>query len=336
MTTGGRPADPVTAPIRALGRVDVRAAVAPPAPAGAEFELVVGGMTCGSCAARIERKLNRLDGVEASVNYATEKALVRVPPSMTVDDVIEAVEAAGYTAAPPAPPIAAEDAESLPADALRRRLQLSASLAGPVILLAMVPVLQFPAWQWVSLVLASPVVLWGAWPLHRAAWTNLRHATATMDTLVSMGVAAAYLWSLYALFFGGAGVIGMRHEFALTLYTDHDVDGIYFEVATGVTLFILAGRYFESRSRRRAGAALRALLDLGAKSVSVLRDGREERVPVDRLRVGDHFVVRPGRRSRPTAWSSTARPRSTSAWSPGKPSRSRSASVPTWSVRRSA
>ena len=262
---------------------------------GAGLELVIGGMTCGSCAARIERKLNRLDGVEASVNYATEKAHVRVPPSMTVEDVIRAVEAAGYTAAPPEPPQPSEPAsEPLPADKLRRRLQLSALAGVPVILLAMVPVLQFPAWQWVSLVLASPVVLWGAWPLHRAAWTNLRHATATMDTLVSMGVAAAYLWSLYALIFGGAGVIGMRHEFALTLYADHDVDGIYFEVATGVTLFILAGRYFESRSRRRAGAALRALLDLGAKSVAVLRDGREERVPIDRLRTGDLFVVRPG------------------------------------------
>jgi Cu+-exporting ATPase len=262
---------------------------------GAGLELVIGGMTCGSCAARIERKLNRLDGVEASVNYATEKAHVRVPPSMTVEDVIRAVEAAGYTAAPPEPPQPSEPAsEPLPADKLRRRLQLSALAGVPVILLAMVPVLQFPAWQWVSLVLASPVVVWGAWPLHRAAWTNLRHATATMDTLVSMGVAAAYLWSLYALIFGGAGVIGMRHEFALTLYADHDVDGIYFEVATGVTLFILAGRYFESRSRRRAGAALRALLDLGAKSVAVLRDGREERVPIDRLRTGDLFVVRPG------------------------------------------
>ncbi|MFB9691224.1 heavy metal translocating P-type ATPase [Amycolatopsis plumensis] len=248
-------------------------------------------MTCGSCAARIERKLNRLDGVSANVNYATEKALVRMPPTMTVDDVVSTIEAAGYTAAPPAPPEPEENA-SEPADAPRRRLQLSVLLGTPVILLAMVPVLQFPAWQWVSLALATPVVVWGSWPLHRAAWTNLRHATATMDTLVSMGVTAAYLWSLYALFLGGAGVIGMRHEF--TLFAGHDVDGIYFEVATGVTLFILAGRFFEARSRRRAGAALRALLDLGAKSVAVLRDGREERVPIDRLRVGDLFVVRPG------------------------------------------
>ena len=177
---------------------------------------------------------------------------------------------------------------------MRRRLLGSAVLSAPVILLAMVPALQFPAWQWVSLVLATPVVGWGAWPLHRAAWTNLRHATATMDTLVSMGVTAAYLWSLVALFFGGAGVLGMRHEFELTLYADHDLAGIYFEVATGVTVFILAGRYFEGRSRRRAGAALRALLDLGAKSVAVLRGGREERVPIEDLRVGERFVVRPG------------------------------------------
>ncbi|MFJ7217769.1 heavy metal translocating P-type ATPase [Amycolatopsis sp. NPDC098790] len=252
-------------------------------------------MTCGSCAARIERKLNRLDGVEAAVNYATEKALVSVPAALTVEDIVRTIEAAGYTAQPPAPPEpeAAEPAEA-PPDLLRQRLLGSAVLGAPVILLAMVPALQFPAWQWVSLVLATPVVVWGAWPLHRAAWTNLRHATATMDTLVSMGVAAAYLWSLYALFFGGAGVIGMRHEFELTLAADHNLDGIYFEVATGVTLFILAGRFFESRSRRRAGAALRALLDLGAKSVSVLRNDREERVPIEQLRVGERFVVRPG------------------------------------------
>ncbi|MGV9361827.1 heavy metal translocating P-type ATPase [Amycolatopsis sp. NPDC003731] len=252
-------------------------------------------MTCGSCAARIERKLNRLDGVEASVNYATEKALVSVPAALTVDDIVRAIEAAGYTAQPSAPPEpeAAEPAAAAP-DLLRQRLLGSAVLSVPVIVLAMVPALQFPAWQWVSLVLATPVVAWGAWPLHRAAWTNLRHATATMDTLVSMGVAAAFLWSLYALFFGGAGVIGMRHEFELTLAADHNLDGIYFEVATGVTLFILAGRFFESRSRRRAGAALRALLDLGAKSVSVLRDGREERIPIEQLRVGERFVVRPG------------------------------------------
>ncbi|GLY39939.1 carbonate dehydratase [Amycolatopsis sp. NBRC 101858] len=274
--TGGYLRDPVTAPIAALR---------PPR----DVELEVGGMTCGSCAARIERKLNRVDGVRATVNYATGKAAVSVPASLTVEDVVAAIEAAGYTARPPAP----EPPEPA-ADPVRQRLLVSAVLAVPVIVLAMVPVLQFPAWQWVSLVLATPVVAWGAGPLHRAAWANLKHRTATMDTLVSIGVAAAYLWSLYALLLGGAGEIGMRHEFDFSLAADHDVDGIYFEVATGVTLFILAGRFFEARSRRRAGAALRALLDLGAKSVSVLRDGREERIPIDELRTGDRFVVRPG------------------------------------------
>jgi P-type Cu+ transporter len=255
---------------------------------GREVELLIGGMTCGSCAARIERKLNRLDGVRAGVNYATAKAVVHVPPALTVDDVVRAVQAAGYTATLP------EDrpVEEGP-DALRRRLRVSAVLAVPVILFAMVPPLQVPGWQWLSLALATPVVTWGAWPLHRAALANLRHRTATMDTLVSIGVTAAYLWSLYALVLGGAGEIGMRHEFEFTLSAGQG-DGIYLEVATGVTLFILAGRFFEARSRRRAGAALRALLDLGAKDVAVLRDGREERVPIEQLRAGDLFVVRPG------------------------------------------
>jgi Cu+-exporting ATPase len=192
--TSGYLRDPVTAPI---------AAPRPPR----DVELVVGGMTCGSCAARIERKLNRVDGVRATVNYATEKAVVSVPASLTVEDIVRTIEAAGYTAQPPAPPEPTPVAE---ADPLRRRLLVSAGLAVPVIALAMVPVLQFPAWQWVSLVLATPVVAWGAWPLHRAAWANLKHRTATMDTLVSIGVVAAYLWSLYALLFGGAGEIGKR------------------------------------------------------------------------------------------------------------------------------
>ncbi|WP_167455388.1 heavy metal translocating P-type ATPase [Amycolatopsis kentuckyensis] len=259
-----------------------------PRAAGREVELLIGGMTCGSCAARIERKLNRLDGVRAGVNYATAKALVHVPPAMTVDDIVLAVQASGYTATLPE----AAAARATP-DALRLRLRLSAVLAIPVLVPAMVPPLQFPGWQWLSLVLATPVVTWGAWPLHRAALANLRHRTATMDTLVSIGVTAAYLWSLYALVFGGAGVIGMQHAFELTLSASQG-DGIYLEVATGVTLFILAGRFFEARSRRRAGAALRALLDLGAKDVAVLVDGREERVPIERLRAGDLFVVRPG------------------------------------------
>jgi Cu+-exporting ATPase len=254
-------------------------------------------MTCGSCAARIERKLNKLDGVQATVNYATEKAHVVAPPGVSLEDVVRAVEAAGYTAAvprpPQAPPPERED-KAAPMDPLRQRLLVSAVLAVPVILLAMVPPLQFSQWQWLSLTLSAPVVVWGAWPLHKAAWANLRHGTATMDTLVSMGVAAAFLWSLYSLFLGTAGLPGMRHEFSFTLERVAGGEGIYLEVATGVTVFILTGRFFEARSKRKAGAALRALLDLGAKSVAVLRDGREQRVGIEQLRVGDCFVVRPG------------------------------------------
>ena len=243
------------------------------ASAGA-VELDVGGMTCASCAARIEKKLNRLDGVEASVNYATEKARVSLPPGMDVGTVIAEVEKTGYTARVPAPrePATGADAELR---ALRLRLIVSAVLAVPVIALAMVPALQFPLWQWVSLALAAPVVLWGAWPFHRAAALNLRHRAVTMDTLVSIGTLAAFLWSTYTLVFGTAG-------------------HIYLEVAAGVTTFVLAGRYVEKRSKRAAGAALRALLELGAKEVAVLRDGKEQRIPVDALRVGDRFVVRPG------------------------------------------
>jgi Cu+-exporting ATPase len=240
----------------------------------AAIELDVGGMTCASCAARIEKKLNRLDGVEASVNYATEKARVSLPSGMDVAALIAEVEKTGYTARIPAPrePATGADAELT---GLRLRLIVSAVLAVPVVALAMVPALQFPQWQWVSLVLAAPVVLWGAWPFHRAAAVNLRHGAVTMDTLVSIGTLAAFLWSAYTLVFGAAG-------------------HIYLEVAAGVTTFVLAGRYVEKRSKRAAGAALRALLELGAKEVAVLRDGKEERIPVDALRVGDRFVVRPG------------------------------------------
>jgi Cu+-exporting ATPase len=253
-------------------------------------------MTCGSCAARVERKLNKLDGVQASVNYATEKALVVVPAGVSVEDIVREVEAAGYTAAIPRPPAAASAPapdEPAPVDLLRQRLIISAMLTVPVVLLAMVPPLQFSQWQWLSLTLAAPVVVWGAWPLHRAAWANLRHAAATMDTLVSMGVTAAFLWSLYALFLGEAGMPGVRHEFSFALDRAGS-HGIYLEVATGVTLFILTGRFFEAKSKRKAGAALRALLDLGAKSVAVLRDGREQRVGIEELRVGELFVARPG------------------------------------------
>lgn len=254
-----------------------------------ETELILGGMTCASCANRIERKLNKLDGVTATVNYATEKARVR-SDGVPVEDLIGAVEAAGYTATLPA----AEPESTPETDPLKQRLIVSAVLSVPVIAMAMIPALQFTNWQWLSLTLAAPVVVWGAYPFHKSAWTNLRHGTSTMDTLVSMGTSAALGWSLYALFFGTAGVPGMKHAFELTIDRMDGSANIYLEVAAGVTTFILAGRYFESRSKRRAGAALRALLDLGAKDVTVLRDGVEKQVPVEDLAVGDTFVVRPG------------------------------------------
>jgi Cu+-exporting ATPase len=248
-----------------------------------EVELSIGGMTCASCANRIERKLNKVAGVTATVNYATEKARVSFPDSLAPADLVQVVEAAGYTASLPVDKVEAP----VEHDPLRQRLLVSASLAVPVILLSMIPLLQFPNWQWLALTLASPVVVWGALPFHRAAWTNLTHGAATMDTLISMGVGAAYLWSLYALFLGDAAMP------AAGMATMSGMD-IYLEVGAGVTVFILAGRYFEARSKRRSGAALRALLELGAKDVAVLRDGRERRIPLGELRVGDEFVVRPG------------------------------------------
>jgi Cu+-exporting ATPase len=262
-------------------------------------ELVIGGMTCASCANRVEKRLNKLEGVTATVNYATERASVDFGPGVSPQDLIAQVEKAGYTAALPTPAEpeeekTASDAEDAPVRALRDRLLVSAVLAVPVIVLAMVPALQFTYWQWASLTLAAPVLVWGAWPFHRAAYKNLRLGAATMDTLVSLGTIAAFGWSLYALFFGTAGEPGMRHPFSLTVERVSGAGNIYLEVAAGVTVFILAGRYFEARSKRRAGAALRALLEMGAKDVAVLRDGREERVPVERLRTGDRFVVRPG------------------------------------------
>ncbi|MGW7493420.1 heavy metal translocating P-type ATPase [Streptomyces luteogriseus] len=267
------------------------------APALAEVELLIGGMTCASCAARVEKKLNRLDGVTATVNYATEKARITCPEGTDVADLIATVVKTGYTAEEPAPPreeaSAAED-EDPELTALRSRLVVSAALAVPVILLAMVPALQFDNWQWLSLTLAAPVVVWGGLPFHRAAWTNARHGAATMDTLVSLGTLAAFGWSLWALFLGDAGMPGMRHPFEFTVTRGDGASSIYLEVASGVTAFILLGRYLEARSKRRAGAALRALMELGAKDVAVLRDGREVRVPAQRLSVGDRFVVRPG------------------------------------------
>ncbi|MFL0239620.1 heavy metal translocating P-type ATPase [Mycobacterium sp. SMC-17] len=229
--------------------------------------LSVGGMTCSSCAARIEKRLNRIDGVHASVNFATEQAAITYPDSVTTDDLVAAVEATGYTAS--------VDKADTPAEpAYLPRLLASLALTIPVIALSMIPALQFPHWALWALALATPVVFWGAWPLHHAAWTNLRHGAATMDTLVSLGVLTSYLWSVWMLAMG----------------SDH----LYLEVAATVTTLILAGKFFETRAKRQSGAALRALLDLGAKDVAVLRDGHETRVPIEDLAVGDVFVVRPG------------------------------------------
>src|SRR3954468_10354032 len=251
------------------------------------IELEIGGMTCTACANRIEKKLNRLDGVTATVNYATEKARARVPSTVSADDLIAVVEKTGYTAAVPSA-VAVAPAS---ADPLRTRLIVSAVLSVPVILLAMVPAWQFDYWQWLSLTLAAPVVVYGGWAFHRSAFVNLRHGAATMDTLVSVGTLAAFGWSLWALFLGDAGLPGMTHPFSLTA---RDGDAIYLEAAAGVTTFLLAGRYLEARAKRRAGDALRALLSLGAKSVTVLRGGSEREIPAGELRVGDLFLVRPG------------------------------------------
>ncbi|RDI66762.1 heavy metal translocating P-type ATPase [Nocardia pseudobrasiliensis] len=259
-------------------------------------ELDIGGMTCASCASRIEKKLNRIDGVTATVNYATEKARVHFPTSVSADDLIEKVTDAGYTAQlhDTEPTRAQGDSDSSPARLLRQRLLVSLALAVPVIVLAMAPALQFRNWQWLSLTLATPVVFWGGAAFHRAAWVNARHATATMDTLISLGTLAAYAWSVYALFFGDAGMAGMKHGFSFAVERGGSAANIYLEVAAGVIVFILAGRYFETRAKERAGSALRALLELGAKDVAVLRDGGEIRIPTDQLRVGERFLVRPG------------------------------------------
>ncbi|WP_433610853.1 heavy metal translocating P-type ATPase [Prescottella agglutinans] len=263
------------------------------------IELAIGGMTCASCAARVEKKLNKIEGVTATVNYATEKAKIAFPEGVSTDDLVTAVQNAGYTATLPTPPSADEsgptdDPRDRELSALRTRLIVSAILSVPVIAMAMVPALQFTNWQWLSLTLAAPVIVWAGLPFHRAAWTNLRHGTATMDTLISLGTSAAFAWSLYALFFGTAGTPGMTHAFELTINRMDGAANIYLEVAAGVITFVLAGRYFEAKSKRTAGAALRALLELGAKEVSVLRDGVESRIPADQLRVDDLFVVRPG------------------------------------------
>ncbi|MFE3131592.1 cation transporter, partial [Streptomyces globisporus] len=334
-----------------------------PAADASEAELMIGGMTCASCAARVEKKLNRMEGVTATVNYATEKARVTFEEGLKLGDLIATVEKTGYTARPVAqppvpapapapegtreaapgpaaeftpapapefmsesaseptgqpapestaeltPPSASESApdptpDSVARDveaeqeaslaALRQRLVVSAVLATPVVLLAMIPALQFDSWQWLSLTLAAPVVVWGGLPFHRAAWTNAKHGAATMDTLVSLGTLAAFGWSLWALFLGDAGMPGMRHGFDFTVSRADATSTIYLEVAAGVITFILLGRYLEARAKRKSGAALRALMHLGAKDVAVLRGGREVRVPAGTLVVGDRFVVRPG------------------------------------------
>ena len=269
-----------------------------PTAATREVTLSLTGMTCATCAGRIEKKLNRLDGVTATVNFALETAAISAPVALPNDEIVAAVTKAGYGAAvvtPVAPSEPESSTDPTPDTGLRDRLLVSLALAAPVVVLAMVPPLQFRFWQWLSLCLAAPVVTWGAWPFHKAAVTNARHGVATMDTLVSVGVTAAFTWSLYALFFGGAGEAGMRMTFELSASRrSGGPPDLYLEVASVLTAAILAGRYFEARAKRRSGAALRALLNLGAKDVAVLRDGVEVRVPTEQLAVGDLFVVRPG------------------------------------------
>jgi len=255
-------------------------------------ELAVGGMTCASCAARVEKKLNKLPGVVATVNYSTEKATIQLPENLTVTDAIATIEATGYTAAP----VTREVVDNTEERALKFRLVVSIILTIPVVLLAMVPPLQFNYWQWVSLVLTTPVVLWGAWPFHRATLLNLRHGSTTMDTLISLGVSAAYLWSLYALIFGSAGEPGMRMQFSFFPSHTAGASEIYFEVASAVTVFLLLGRYLEVRAKSKSSQALSALLSLGAKEVTVLEGNQERTIPIEFLKVGDHFVVRPGGR----------------------------------------
>ncbi|MFE3223504.1 heavy metal translocating P-type ATPase [Nocardia sp. NPDC059228] len=269
-----------------------------PAPARS-IELDIGGMTCASCAARIEKKLNRMDGVTASVNYATEKAKVSFPESVTADDLIAKVVDTGYTAAvhhtEPVKTEAAEpDSAPSAADQLRHRLLVTLALAVPVVAMGMFPLLQFTNWQWLSLTLTAPIVVWGGSQFHRAAWVNAKHGAATMDTLISLGTLASFGWSVYALFWGTAGMPGMKHPFSLAIERGDSSSALYFEVAATLITAILAGRYFETRSKEKAGSALRALLELGAKDVSVLRAGVETRIPIGDLRVGEEFLVRPG------------------------------------------
>ncbi len=264
-------------------------------------KLDIGGMTCTSCAMRVEKKLNKLDGVTATVNYATEKASIEAGDDVDVQTLIDTVAKTGYSAKvrPPAghehaPEMDHSDHEGLHgAASMLQRFKISGLLTIPVVLVSMIPALQFDNWQWLVFALASPVVIWGAYPFHKAAWTNARHGAATMDTLVSVGVGAAYLWSVWALFFGDAGMAGMTMEFTW-LASSGGHDEIYLEVASAVTVFILAGHYLEANAKKQSSAALRALMDLGVKEVTVLRDGAETRVALTDLHEGDLFVARPG------------------------------------------
>jgi len=257
--------------------------------------LDIDGMTCSSCVARVEKTLNTVPGVHASVNLTTNSARVSFPPEVQVQQLIDAVAKTGYTASVPQP-AAHEGAHQHGGINLGFRLIVSTALTVPLILFAMVPNWQFLGWQWVSLALATPVVFWGGWPFHRATFVNLRHGQLTMDTLITMGTFAAYGWSLYALFFGMAGHLGMTHSWQLFAWNEDPTGFIYFEVAAGVTTFILLGRWLEERSKRAAGAALRALAQLGAGEVTVLREDSEQRIPIDQLAVGDLFLAKPGER----------------------------------------
>ena len=257
------------------------------------IELDVQGMTCASCAARIEKKLNRLEGVNATVNYATEKATVHAGKQTTAQALIQTIEQTGYHSTLPAESPRDPDQELRQ---LRRRLIICAVLSLPVIMIAMVPAWQFPWWQWVSFALAGVVVTWGAWPFHRATFLNLRHGSATMDTLISIGTLAAFGWSAYALLFGVAGEIGFTHPFELRLVRHAPTANLYLESAVGITLFILLGRYLEARAKRRSGAAVRALLVLAPSEVTLLTMSGETVVEATQLHVADRFVVRPGER----------------------------------------
>ena len=263
------------------------------------LELKIGGMSCAACAAHIEKALNKMPGVSATVNYATEKATISQSGDFGAKDFIKTVEKAGYSAFAGGASENEDGQENPQTNAeelagLRRRLIICALLAAPVITLAMIPPLQFPYWQWVSLALTVPVVLWGAYPFHHAAFVNARRATTTMDTLISLGTLAAFIWSLYALFLGDAGRIGMTHDFQLLASPGEAASNIYLEVCSGVTLFILGGRYFEKRAKVRAGDALRSLAEMGVKEVTALRAGQEVKIPIKELGEGEEFISLPG------------------------------------------